>query len=309
MLARARCVLDGTLGGGGHALALLENGADVTGIDRDPDAISAARERLADHGRTGRFRVVYGDFSDVDSIPELSGAMFDGIVLDLGVSSHQFDDATRGFSFREGAVIDMRMAGGGNHTNGDTAADLLNSSDERDLIRIFREYGDEPRAARLAHEIVRRRANRPFELSDDLVGAIRAVLGPRSGPSEFARLFQAVRIAVNDELEALSRALPALRDRLVPGGVFAVIAYHSGEDRIIKNAFRDWSLSCVCPPRQPVCTCRGHALGATTRRKAVIASSEEIARNPRARSARLRAWRSAEADQPMARYVVAGSQE
>jgi 16S rRNA (cytosine1402-N4)-methyltransferase len=305
VLGSAARVLDGTLGGGGHALALLERGADVTGIDRDPDAIVSARERLAGYVDAGRFRAVRGDFADVDSIPELSGKMFDGIVLDLGVSSHQFDDATRGFSFREGAVLDMRMAGGGRTSNGDTAAGLLNSADERELIRIFREYGDEPRAARLAHEIVRRRANRPFELSDDLVGAIRAVLGPRSGPSEFARLFQAVRIAVNDELETLVRALPALRDRLVPGGVFAVIAYHSGEDRIVKHAFRDWSLSCVCPPRQPVCTCRGHALGATIRKKAVIASSDEVARNPRARSARLRAWRSADSGEPMARHAAA----
>jgi 16S rRNA (cytosine1402-N4)-methyltransferase len=306
-LASARRVLDGTLGGGGHALALLDNGAEVTGIDRDPDAIVTAGGRLAQYVHTGRFRALRGDFADVDSIPELSGATFDGIVLDLGVSSHQFDDATRGFSFREGAVLDMRMAGGGQNPDRGTAADLLNFSDERDLIRIFREYGDEPRAARLAHEIVRRRANRPFELSDDLVGAIRAVLGSRSGPSEFARLFQAVRIAVNDELEALARALPALRDRLVPGGVFAVIAYHSGEDRIVKIAFRDWSLSCVCPPRQPVCTCRGHALGANIRKKAVIASSDEIARNSRARSARLRAWRSADAEEPMARRAVASS--
>jgi 16S rRNA (cytosine1402-N4)-methyltransferase len=305
VLASARRVLDGTLGGGGHALALLENGADVTGIDRDPDAIVTARERLAEYVRAGRFRAVLGDVADVDAIPELSGVTFDGIVLDLGVSSHQVDDATRGFSFREGAVLDMRMAGGGQNSPGGTAAGLLNSADERDLIRIFREYGDEPRAARLAHEIVRRRAKRPFELSDDLVGAIRAVLGSRSGPSEFARLFQAVRIAVNDELEALARALPALRDRLVPGGVFAVIAYHSGEDRIVKNAFRDWSLSCVCPPRQPMCICGGHALGATIRKKAVIASNDEVARNPRARSARFRAWRSADAGEPVARRAAA----
>jgi 16S rRNA (cytosine1402-N4)-methyltransferase len=304
VLGSAARVLDGTLGGGGHALALLERGADVTGIDRDPEAVAAARDRLAEFAAMGRFRSVRGEFGELDSIPELHAATFDGILLDLGVSSHQFDDAGRGFSFRQGAVLDMRMAGDARGSNRGTAADLLNSSDERELIRIFREYGDEPRAARLAHEIVRRRANRPFELSDDLVGAIRAVLGPRSGPGEFARLFQAVRIAVNDELEALARALPALRDRLVPGGVFAVIAYHSGEDRIVKNAFRDWSLSCVCPPRQPICTCRGHALGATIRKKAVIASGDEIARNSRARSARLRAWRSTDAGPPVARRAT-----
>ena len=127
------------------------------------------------------------------------------------------------------------------------------------------------------------------------MGAIRAVFGPRSGAPDFARLFQAVRIATNDELAGLARALPALRDRLTGGGVFVVIAYHSGEDRLVKNAFRDWSAACVCPPRQPVCTCRGRALGATLTRKAVTARDEETARNPRARSARLRAWRSAAA--------------
>ena len=146
---------------------------------------------------------------------------------------------------------------------------------------------------RLAREIVRRRGTRPFVTSDDLVGAIRGALGPRTGPSDFARLFQAVRIAVNDEIGGLERALDRLRERLEQGGVFAVIAYHSGEDRVVKNAFRDWSAECICPPRQPKCTCRGHALGALLSRKPITASPEEASRNPRARSARLRAWRSA----------------
>ena len=157
----------------------------------------------------------------------------------------------------------------------------------------MRRYADEPRAPRLAREIVRRRSNRPMATSDDLVGAIRGALGPRSGPGDFARIFQAIRIAVNDELRGLERALPALRDRLEPGGTFVVIAYHSGEDRIVKDAFREWSRDCICPPRQPFCTCRGRALGELVTRKAESASEEEAARNPRARSARLRAWRSA----------------
>jgi 16S rRNA (cytosine1402-N4)-methyltransferase len=170
------------------------------------------------------------------------------------------------------------------------AADLLNAEDETTLTAIFREFGDEPRAGRLAREIVRRRSNQPFATSDDLVGAIRAVLGPRSGSGEFARLFQAVRIAVNDELPGLLRALPVLRDRLTPGGRLVVISYHSGEDRLVKHAFREWSSDCVCPPKQPVCTCRGVALGETITRRALTASEDEIIRNPRARSARLRAW-------------------
>ena len=282
-------VLDGTLGGGGHSLALLEAGAEVTALDRDPAAIATARARLAAYELRGQFHAILGNYAALHALPELAGATFDGILLDLGVSSHQFDDESRGFSFREGAVLDMRMGG----SSGQTAADVLNTADERDLARILREYGDEPRGLRIAREIVRRREQRPFVISDDLVGAIRAVLGPRSGAPDFARLFQAVRIAVNDELEGLARALPALRDRLVPGGVIAVIAYHSGEDRLVKHAFREWSLECICPPKQVMCTCRGHALGALVKRKPIDAGTEEIARNSRARSAHLRAWRAA----------------
>ena len=289
LLAGARRVLDGTLGGGGHALALLEAGAEVTGIDRDPDALAAARRRLAHHEQAGRFHAVAGNYAHLDRVPELAGRRFDAILLDLGISSHQIDDPRRGFTFREGAPLDMRM---GDDAAQD-AATLLNETSEGELARLLREYADEPRASRLAREIVRRRATRPFATSDDLVGAIRGALGPRTGPGDFARIFQGVRIAVNEELADLAAALPDLRDRLEPGGVLAIIAYHSGEDRLVKHAFRDWSADCVCPPRQPVCTCRGRALGETITRKAITAGEAEVERNPRARSARLRAWRSA----------------
>jgi 16S rRNA (cytosine1402-N4)-methyltransferase len=289
LLSGARSVLDGTLGGGGHSLALLAAGASVTAVDRDPDAIAAARQRLADYERIGRFTTVLGNYADLDRIEDLDGRKFDGILLDLGVSSHQLDDPLRGFSFREGVPLDMRM---GTDAARD-AATLLNIADEIELGAIFREYADERRAMRLAREIVRRRSNRPFTTSDDLVGAIRGALGPRTGPGDFARLFQAVRIAVNDEIGGLERALDRLRERLGPVGILVVIAYHSGEDRVVKNAFRDWSASCICPPRQPMCTCRGHALGTLVTRRPVTATPEEAGRNPRARSARLRAWRSA----------------
>jgi 16S rRNA (cytosine1402-N4)-methyltransferase len=285
----ARTVLDGTLGGGGHSLALLNEGIDVLAVDRDPEAIAAARRRLAEHEASGRFRTVLGNYANLDQIEALNGLLFDGILLDLGVSSHQLDDPSRGFSFREGVPLDMRM---GTDAARD-AATLLATADEMELAGIFREYADERRAMRLAREIVRRRANRPFVTSDDLVGAIRGALGPRTGPGDFARLFQAVRIAVNDEIGGLERALDRLRARLNPGGTLAVIAYHSGEDRVVKNAFRDWSASCVCPPRQPMCTCRGRPLGTLVTRKPVTASPDEAARNPRSRSARLRSWRSA----------------
>ena len=290
-LRHSKRVLDCTLGGGGHSLALLEAGVEsVVGVDRDPQALASASGRLAQYSELGRFSAVESNFAAIDNLPALEGIRFDGILIDLGISSHQIDESDRGFTFRPGARLDMRM---GSDAPMD-AAELLNTEDEQTLTSIFRNFGDEPRAGRLAREIVRRRGNSPFATSDDLVGAIRAVLGPRSGPAEFARLFQAVRIAVNDELPGLERALPALRDRLTPGGTLAVIAYHSGEDRIVKNAFRDWSAACICPPKQPVCTCRGRPLGTTVTRRAIPASADEIARNPRARSARLRAWRSAE---------------
>jgi len=174
-----------------------------------------------------------------------------------------------------------------------TAADLLNDLDEAELSQIFREYGDEPRAARLAREIVRRRGRKAMRLSDDLVDAIRGAMGARTGPADFARLFQAVRIAVNDELAVLNGALPVLRDRLVPHGLLVIVSYHSGEDRLVKHTMREWSLSCICPPKQPQCTCRGRPLGELVTKKSISASPAEVAVNPRSRSARLRAWRKA----------------
>jgi len=289
LFAGAEQVLDCTLGGGGHSEALLSAGSSVTAIDRDEAAIDEARKRLAAYEASGRFRALRGNFGEIDRIPEAADARFDAILADLGVSSHQFDTADRGFSFRPGALLDMRM----DRRSPVTAEKLLNTFEEADLTHIFRAYGDEPRSTRLAREIVRRRANRPFTTSDDLVGAIRGTFGARMGPSDFARLFQAVRIAVNDELGSLETALPKLRERLVPGGVLAVISYHSGEDRLVKHTMREWSSSCICPPKQPHCTCRGKALGELITRRAVTAGPEETQLNSRSRSARLRAWRRA----------------
>ena len=294
----AQTALDGTLGGGGHSEAMLGHGvSSVVGIDRDPAAIATARERLASYENEGRFGVVRGNYADPEVMDEAQKQVlrfaqddkggFDAILLDLGVSSRQLDAEDRGFTFREGAPLDMRMDSDATTD----AASWLNETEEKEIARVLKEYGDEPKANRMAREITKRRENRLFHTSDDLVGAIRAVLGPRSGPADFARIFQAVRIAVNEELAGLSMALPALRDRLTPGGRLIVISYHSGEDRIVKHAFRDWSTACICPPRQPKCTCRGHALGETLTRKSITASDEETRANPRARSARLRAWR------------------
>ncbi|HMG01047.1 MAG TPA: 16S rRNA (cytosine(1402)-N(4))-methyltransferase RsmH, partial [Gemmatimonadaceae bacterium] len=224
LFAGAEQVLDCTLGGGGHSEALLASGSSVVALDRDEVAISEARKRLAPYEASGRFLAIRGNFAEIDRIQELEGRLFDAILADLGVSSHQIDADDRGFSFRPGALLDMRM----DRRSTTTAAELLNTLNETELSQIFRDYGDEPRASRLAREIVRRRDRRPMHVSDDLVDAIRGAFGARMGPGDFARLFQAVRIAVNDELRTLEKALPLLRDKLKPRGKLAFISYHSG---------------------------------------------------------------------------------
>jgi 16S rRNA (cytosine1402-N4)-methyltransferase len=279
----ARRVVDGTLGDGGHAAAFLETGAEVLGIDRDPEAVRRATARVA----SGRLTTVSGSTYDPAILEQVQRFHPDLVLLDLGVSSRQLDEDALGFSFRPGATLDMRMSGAG-----DSAADVLNTWDEDDLARAFADWGDERRARPLAREVVRRRGRAEFATSDDMVNAIRSVLGPRSGPSDFARLFQALRIAVNGELAGLAEALPVLRDAVSPGGRLLVISYHSGEDRIVKHAFQEWARSCVCPPEFPVCLCRGRALGTLDPRRPVRASEAEVANNPRARSATLRGFRT-----------------
>jgi 16S rRNA (cytosine1402-N4)-methyltransferase len=284
--AGARRVVDATLGDGGHAAELRRSGAELLGIDRDPDAIAVSRARLGDEG----VRYLQAAYSEPAALAAVASFRPEFILVDLGVSSRQLDEAERGFTFRPNAPLDMRMG-----REGVSAAGFLNTADESELARVFREYGDERQARRLAREIVRRRDRHQFTVSDDLVNAVRAVLGPRAGPPEFARLFQAVRIAVNDELAGLAGALPAFRDALVPGGRLAVITYHSGEDRLVKHAFREWASACVCPPGQPVCTCRGRPLGRLTPRKPIVPAPDEVAQNPRARSAHLRIFQAGDA--------------
>jgi 16S rRNA (cytosine1402-N4)-methyltransferase len=184
----------------------------------------------------------------------------------------------------------MRM--GGTTGGRGPAADLLNTESEKELGRLFREYGEERRWRALAREVVRRRSERPYEVADQLVASIEAVLGPRTREKDKARIFQAVRIAVNQELAALEDGLDGIRRLLRSGGRLVAISYHSLEDRIVKNAFREWGRSCVCPPEVPECRCRGRPLGRVLTRKPVRPTTEEVARNPRARSARLRVWES-----------------
>ena len=282
-------ILDGTVGGGGHSRAILDAcpGCRVLAVDRDPEALAEARRTLEVH--RDRVRFIRARFDEAAGDSEVRNRGLDGALLDLGVSSHQLDADGRGFAFRRGVVLDMRM-------DPDSALDaglLLQEADEDRLYQVFREYGEEPRARRLAREVIKRRRTEPFETSDQLVAAMGTAYGRAPSAQDKARIFQAVRIAVNEELEALERALSALRDVLNAGGVLVVIAYHSLEDRIVKHAFREWSRACVCPPEIPMCACRGEPLGETLTRKPVRPSEAEMSQNPRARSARLRAWRKA----------------
>ncbi len=286
---RGGTFLDGTVGGGGHAARLLDaaDAVRVIGLDRDQDALKAAERRLGVRG--DRVDLIQANVRDAAKIAADRGIHdLAGALLDLGVSSHQIDTKARGFSFRRGTPLNMRM--GGTTGGGRTAADVLNTESEERLGELFREYGEERRWRAIARQIVRRRGSTPFETADDLVAVFTSVLGPALDARTKARLFQALRIEVNDEMNALREALVAIRDLLGAGGRFVVISYHSLEDRIVKHAFRDWSRSCVCPPELPVCRCRGIPLGQLLTRKPVRPSNAEIQRNPRARSARLRAW-------------------
>ena len=282
--------LDGTVGGGGHARLLLERCGTcrILAVDRDSAALAHARRVLEPHRHRVRFLQARFDRA-LDDV-EVRDRGLDGALLDLGVNSRQLDADDRGFTYRLGAPLDMRMD---LSEPGQTAADVLAYEGEDELAQLFRELAEEPRARKLARQIVRRRVATPFQISDDLVAALAAAVGRAPTHQEKARVFQALRIRVNQELESLAIALDGIRDALLPGAVFAVISYHSLEDRPVKHAFREWSRDCVCPPGFPVCRCRGKALGETLTRRPIVASPEEVARNPRARSAHLRAWRAA----------------
>ena len=280
--------LDGTVGGGGHAHALLTACPEcrVLGVDKDPEALDRARRRLEPFG--ARARLQQASFEVAARDPEVMGTGLAGALLDLGVSSHQLDDDDRGFTMRPGASLDMRMG-----PDGRTAAEYLAVATEPELSRDLTR-GDAPKPRRLARAILRRRERRPFETSDDLVGALESALRRPATHAEKARVFQAVRIAVNGEMEALREALPAIREVLNPGGVLVVLSYHSGEDAVVKKAFRDWSdPGRGIPPKVPLRSDESRALGETLTRRPVVATDAEVEGNPRARPARLRAWRKA----------------
>ena len=281
--AAGKTFLDGTVGGGGHALALLEAGASVIAGDQDPEALAEASRRLA--GFSGQVQFVESNFADMADRLQIFGAtQLDGILLDLGVSSHQLDTPSRGFSFLGDGPLDMRM---GPHVQR-TAADILNQGTQAELVRIFFEYGEEPAARRLAAHLVKVRSRAPLQTTQDLVRAVESII-PKRGPKNPAtKVFQALRIAVNAELSVLERALKKLSRLVKPGGRMAIITFHSLEDRIVKHYFREVSQEWIdrpewpAPRKNPV-----HAFRLITSRP-IEPSEEEIRQNSRARSAKLR---------------------
>jgi 16S rRNA (cytosine1402-N4)-methyltransferase len=278
-----RLFLDGTIGGGGHARAMLEAGAEVLGIDQDPDAISESMSLMTDFD--GRLTLIRTNFADVARyLEELDVPGFDGILIDLGVSSHQLDTPQRGFSFQRSGPLDMRM--GPNIPR--RASDLVNYAPEAELTRIFRDYGEEPAARRIAAQIVRTRASHLISTTTELAGAVEEAV-PRRGPRHPAtRVFQALRIAVNDELGAVERGLPLLAKWVKPGGRFAVITFHSLEDRLVKRFFRKVTQEWVDRPEWPEPRRNPSFEFRLITQRPVEPTEQELADNPRSRSAKLR---------------------
>ncbi|MFN2384221.1 MAG: 16S rRNA (cytosine(1402)-N(4))-methyltransferase RsmH [Gemmatimonadota bacterium] len=278
--------LDGTLGGGGHAEAILmasQPTGRLVALDRDPAAIAYARNRLARFGDRVQFHET--NFAELEAVPGLGAIHLDGALLDLGLSSEQINDLARGFSYRQDAPLEMRMG-----PRGDTARDMLTRADLSDLTTWFRLYGEERHAARIARAIIRERERAPIDTTGQLRRIVEAAVpGPTHSLKSVARVFQALRIVVNDELTALDTGLRQCVARLNHGARLVVIAYHSLEDRIVKHFFRDLAADCVCPPDFPVCRCDKVAEAVVLTRRAVRPAASEVAANPRARSARLRA--------------------
>ena len=281
--------VDGTLGGGGHSAEILRrlNGTGhLYGIDRDNDALAAATARL---GGAGNFTAIKGNFHDVRALLEAQGvSQIDGMMIDLGVSSYQLDTAERGFSYHADAPLDMRM----DQDQALTAADIVNTWPKEELTRILRDYAEEKWAARIAEIILEHRAKKPLETTGDLVACVDAAIPKKirqqdSGHSA-RRTFQALRIAVNDELDPLRQALEDMVGLLAPGGHLAVLTFHSLEDRIVKQTFRRLANPCTCPPKIPVCICGKKPVVRVLGGGGIKPDREEIERNPRSRSAMLR---------------------
>lgn len=281
---------DCTLGGGGHSEAILKalpKGGKLYGIDRDGDAIAAATKRLAPFGES--FTAVRGNFFDIKQLLTSHGVTgLDGILMDLGVSSYQLDEAERGFSYKNDAPLDMRM----DKSAPLSAHDVVNGYTSLRLFEIIRDYGEERYASRIANAIVKKRAEKPIEstleLAQIIAGAMPAA-ARREAQHPAKRTFQAIRIEVNGELAGLEAAIESAQDMLNPGGVLAIITFHSLEDRIVKQTFRRFERPCTCDPRAPICTCGKVPTAKVLTKKPIGANGEELEFNPRARSAKLRA--------------------
>lgn len=286
--------VDGTLGGGGHSLMIarrLSEKGRLIGTDRDGEAIEAAREVLKDYSDI--FTPVRSNFDQINEVLEKLGIKaVDGIVLDLGVSSHQLDTPERGFSYNKDAPLDMRM----DDRQEKTAADIVNEASKEELIRILRDYGEERFAPQIASLIVQKRSIAPikttFELNDIIKSAIPERFRIKGGhPSK--RTFQAIRIAINGELESIENAIPKMTDLLKDGGRLCIITFHSLEDRIVKNAFKNAQDPCICPPDFPVCVCGRKSKGKVITKKPILPTDEEMKKNPRSKSAKLRVFEKA----------------
>ena len=283
---------DGTLGSGGHAEAILErlnSAGAVVGIDRDEEAVAFCRERLSRYGK--RIQLVHGEFGSIDAhLDKVGVQQVDGFLLDLGVSSHQLDSSDRGFSYSMDGPLDMRM----DRSRGLTAADVLQQYSAEELARIFREYGEERYARRIARRIAERREETPLVSTGQLASLVQDSVPRGRVPSRIhpaTRVFQALRIEVNGELEHVARGLDKAIACLRPGGRLAVISFHSLEDRLVKRCFRREAQTCICPPGLPTCICNHRPRVELLTRKGLRAGEEEVAANPRARSAVLRAVR------------------
>lgn len=280
--------LDGTLGGAGHSSEIVKrlDTGRLIGVDRDQVALQAAGERLKPYA--DRVTLVHSNFQEVASVLDQLGIdQIDGMLFDLGVSSPQLDDGARGFSYMADAPLDMRM----NREDALTAYDVVNTWDRQELKKIFYEYGEERYAPQVAAAIERHRTEKPIETTLELVDVIRSAMPPqalREKQHPAKRVFQAIRIAVNDELGSVSRMMEAAIPRLKPGGRLAVITFHSLEDRIVKSAMQQAAKGCVCPPEFPICVCGKKPQIKIITRKPIVSGEVELNENPRARSAKLR---------------------
>lgn len=280
--------VDGTLGGGGHSFKILQllDSGKLIGIDQDTDALNAATGRLKIF--EDRFVPFHSNFSKLtDVLDELGVEKIDGLLLDLGVSSYQLDEAERGFSYMNDGKLDMRM----NQSDTFTAYEIVNTYSEAQLTQIISEYGEENWANRIAKFIVAERSEKPIETTFELVEVIKKAIpagARKDGPHPAKRTFQAIRIEVNNELKIIEQTIEQAVERMNKGGRIAIITFHSLEDRIVKNAFRRLAQGCTCPPEFPVCVCGGKPKVKLISRKPILPSEEEIETNPRARSAKLR---------------------